>query len=84
VTYRALLFAPAALCAGRDIGGGINASEPEGHACGLCNRGRARIGQLRRMPQARTESEIQDIATDVVADATSGKLTELEGRLEEA
>jgi hypothetical protein len=36
------------------------------------------------MPQARTESEIQDIATDVVADATSGKLTELEGRLEEA
>lgn len=36
------------------------------------------------IPRARTESEIEDIAADVVADMSGAKLTELESRLEEA
>jgi chromosome segregation ATPase len=34
------------------------------------------------MPRARSESDIEDIATDAATDATSGKFAELEGRTE--
>ena len=35
------------------------------------------------MPQARTEGEIEDIASDAAVDATASKFTELESRIDE-
>jgi len=35
------------------------------------------------MPQARTEGEIEDIASDAAVDATASKFTELEGRIDD-